>query len=228
MQRGDQVGPIGGRASAERLDELTIAVPKDRLLEPFARRLESAGIDSSGLSEDSRRLWVRDPRSRFSFILIRSADVATFVEHGAADLGVIGENVLLEQGKRVAVLADLGIGRCSLIVAVPQDSPVRSVAQLDFNSRVATKYPNVATRFFRGHGIQVEVVPLSGSIELAPLVGLADAIVDVTQTGRTLAEHGLRVIATIAESTARLVANRVSLKVHFERIHALADALRAS
>ncbi|HEX6970614.1 MAG TPA: ATP phosphoribosyltransferase [Limnochordia bacterium] len=211
-----------------RRDELTMAVPKDRLLEPFAERLSARGIDCTPLLTSSRRLFVKDPKSRLSFILTRSADVATFVEHGAADLGVIGENVLLEQGKRVAVLADLGFGRCSLVVAVPDGSPIRTVQDFDFNSRVATKYPNITARYFGEHGIQVEVVPLSGSVELAPLVGLADAIVDVTETGRTLAENGLRKIATIAESSARLVANTVSLRVHFARIHALAEALKAT
>ena len=133
---------------------------------------------------------------------------------------------MLEHDKRVVELLDLRLSQCELIVAVPDDSGVQKVTDLHFNSRVATKYPRVAEEFFNSKGIQVEIIPMNGSIELAPLVGLADAILDVTQTGRTLRENGLRIVGSVAKSSLRLIANPVSYKVEFARIRELVDKMR--
>jgi len=202
---------------------LTIALPKGRLLDRVIALLHAAGFDTGELAEANRRLVLE--KGPLRFLICRAADVPTFVEYGAADVGVAGKDVLWEAGRDVAELVDLGIGRCRLVVAVPEASGVSRVQDLDFNSRVATKYPRVARRYFNDRGIQVEIVPLHGNIELAPLVGLADAVVDVTETGRTLRDNGLAVIATVGESTARLIANPVRYKIRSEQIDALAAAL---
>lgn len=205
---------------------LTVAVPKGRILKPLADLLEGAGLDVSRLRSESRRLIVHDDAGAVRYILAKPVDVPTYVEYGAADVGFVGKDVLLESARGVSELLDLGIARCRLIVAVPAGSPVRSVADLDANSRVATKYPRTATRFFHNRGRQVEVVYLNGSVELAPLVGLADAIVDLTETGSTLRANGLVVIDEIAAISTRLIANPVRHKVHYERIEALVERLR--
>lgn len=205
---------------------LTIALPKGRLLDHLIGMLRSAGVDAEAVAAASRRLVV--DHGPWRFLICRAADVPTFVEYGAADVGIAGKDVLWEAGRDVAELLDLGVGRCRLVVAVPEASGVRRVQDLDFNSRVATKYPRVARRYFNEQGIQVEIVPLHGNIELAPLVGLADAVVDVTETGRTLRDNGLAVIAAIGTSTARLIANPVRYKIRSGQIDELAAALAAA
>lgn len=180
----------------------------------------------AGWDDVSRRLTLVDPGLDMTFFLAKAMDVPTYVEYGAADIGISGKDVLLEHDRAVVELLDLGLSRCELVVAVPDASPVRQVSDLNFNSRVATKYPRAAERFFNARGIQVEIIPLNGSIELAPLVGLADAIVDVTQTGTTLRENGLRIVGGVAKSSLRLIANPVSYKVHFDAVRALVARMR--
>jgi len=176
---------------------------------------------------DSRRLTFYDAGLDMALIMSRSVDVPTFVEYGAADIGIVGKDVLLEQDRAIVELLDLRLSPCELVVAVPDTSDVHQVSDLHFNSRVATTYPHVTEEFFNSRGIQVEVIPLRGSVELAPLVGLADAIVDITETGATLRANGLRIVGSVAPSTLRLIANPVSYKVHFERIKQLTERLRA-
>lgn len=174
----------------------------------------------------SRKLTLVDEDLGITFLLAKSMDVPTYVEYGAADIGIAGKDVLLEHDKKVVELLDLGLSKCELIVAVPDESDVRTVTDLHFNSRVATKYPRVAEKFFNHKGIQVELIPMNGSIELAPLVGLADAIVDVTETGTTLRENGLRIVGSVAKSSMRLIANPVSYKVAFEPIRDLVEKMK--
>lgn len=205
---------------------LTCAVPKGRPMDdlmPFFRALGGGGDVWDGVS---RKLSVVDDGLGITFFLSKAMDVPTYVEYGAADIGISGKDVLLEHGKPVVELLDLGISRCELIVAVPESRGVERVSDLRFNSRVATKYPHIAESYFNRRGIQVEVIPLNGSVELAPLVGLADAIVDLTETGTTLRENGLRIIGSVMKSSMRLVANPVSYKVSYERIRRLTDSLR--
>ncbi|HPT92851.1 MAG: ATP phosphoribosyltransferase [Limnochordia bacterium] len=204
---------------------LRIAVAKGRLLDSFLGLLEQAGFECGAVAQASRKLVIDVDRANLRFILAKPADVPTYVEYGAADLGVVGKDILVESDKNVAELVDLKYGLCRLVVAVPKASGISKVQELDFNSRVASKYPRTAEEFFNSRGIQVEIIPLAGSIELGPMVGLSEAIVDITETGRTLAENGLVVIETIMQSTARLVANRISLKTQREAIAALAGAL---
>lgn len=208
---------------------LTVAVAKGRLGEKAAQLFGAIGCDVTTLMDAldgrSRSLVVAEPHRHLKFILAKSMDVPTFVEYGAADLGIVGKDVLMESERAVAELADLGYARCFFVLAVPEGAGIRSVEQLDYNCRVASKYPNVTRRFLARHGIQADVIPLHGSVELGPLVGLADAILDITETGRTLQENGLRAIATVGESSARLVANRISYKVEYERIGAIVEEL---
>ena len=205
---------------------LTVAVPKGRLLEESSAIFERAvGVSPRALLEGTRRLAVDAPGTGLRFISIRAADVASYVEHGAAAVGVVGLDVLREEPRDLYEPLDLGIGRCTVVVARPKDAaPLpRGVAP-----RVATKYVNLAARHFAAKGIPAEIIALHGSIEVAPSLGLADAIVDVTETGETLRANGLVVEETVLEVTARLVVNRVALKLHPERMRRLVAALRGA
>src|SRR5690606_32971529 len=141
-----------------------------------------------------RRLTVKTADGRWELLLVKPADVPIYVEYGAAALGVAGKDGLLEARRELCELYDLGVGRCRLIMAVPEDSPIRKATDLIPGSRVATKFPRLAQEYFSSHGIQVDIVKLNGSIELAPKAGLASAIVDITETGRTLAQNQLRIV----------------------------------
>lgn len=203
---------------------LRIAVSKGRLFEKFLELLSLSGAPTS-LDFGSRQL-VMDSGKEFRFVLAKPADVPTYVEYGATDLGIVGKDTLGEAHKDVAELLDLQYGRCTMVVAVPKALGITSVGELDFHSRVATKYPRTALEFFQSHGIQAEMIPLHGSIELGPLIGLSEAIVDVTETGRTLAENGLVPIGTIMESSCRLIANRVSYRLKYQEIQRVLQALK--
>lgn len=203
--------------------ELTVAVPKGRLLKQLMPVLQRAGFDTTGFAVDDRRLVLEGGPVRY--LLCRGSDVPTFVEYGAADVGVAGKDVLWETGHNVAELLDLRLGRCEMKVAVPGASGIKRVQDLNVHSRVATKYPRIASRYFNEQGIQVDVISLHGNIELAPLVGLAEAVVDLTETGRTLRDNDLRPIATIGISTARLIANPVRYKLRLKQIEVFVTAL---
>lgn len=204
---------------------LTIALSKGRLAELTAVSLENAGIDCTELAQNSRKLILYDEKSRIRFFLAKPADVPTYVEYGAADIGVVGRDTLLEEGRDLYEVLNLGFAACSMCVAGPKEleGKMDSVTI----SRVATKYPEVARQYFRHKRREsVEIIKLSGSVELAPLVGLADVIVDLVETGRTLKENGLVVLDKIADISARLIVNRVSMKMESERIGALIEAIR--
>jgi len=207
------------------MNYLTIALPKGKLFAPAAKMLAAAGYTASDLREDSRRLVLVNETSKIRFIITKTADLPTYVEYGAADVGIIGKDVLVEENKDVYELLDLNFGLCRMMVAVPET--LRREKLTDYaHMRVATKYPNTAERFFREAGIQMEIIKLGGSIELAPIVGLAELIVDLVETGRTLKENKLGEVAHISQSTARFIANRVSFKMKFARINALTEELR--
>jgi len=203
---------------------LTLALPKGRLLDPALALLEGMGI--TGLEADSRRLLFADPTAGLRFILLKPADVPTYVEYGAADLGIVGKDILLEQEPDVYEPVDLGFGFCRLVVAEPSELWERDDPAKWSWVRVATKYPRLTERYFSTRGIQVEMVRLDGSIELAPLVGLAERIVDLVQSGETLRANGLVEVAEILTSTARLIVNRASLKTAHARVSALIHAMR--
>ena len=206
---------------------LRIALAQGVLLPESRLALAAAGLKTDALADGGRRLVVPDTDAEY--VLARPADVPTHVAHGAADVGIVGKDVLLESEADVLELVDLGYGRCRFVVAAPADSVDRSLDEYRHlgSLEVATKYPRVAQRHFEGRGIQVEIIKLSGSVELAPQVGLADWIVDLVSTGRTLADNHLTIVEEIAVCTARLIANRVSYARDRERIAALASALEA-
>ncbi len=203
------------------MSELTIAIAKGRLqgesVELFARvglRLNEA--------EDSRRLAMHDESGKAHFIFVKPADVPVYVEHGIADCGVVGRDVLMESEADLLQPLSLKIGSCRIAIAALNDLPKSDHSML----RVATKYPRVASQYFGGRGQPVEVIQLSGSVELAPVLGLADCIVDLVETGRTLRDNGLKIIEVIAESTAVLAINRASYQLKAKAIGELIAELR--
>ena len=207
------------------MEYLTIALPKGKLFGLSAKLLEKIGYTAEGLSDKSRKLIISNEEKKIRFIVSKTADVPTYVEYGAADIGVIGKDVLLEAEKDVYELLDMGFGKCHLMMAVPKAE--KRAKLMDYNhTRVATKFSHIAEKFFRQQGMQMEYIKLNGSIELGPIVGLSESIVDIVETGTTLRENDLEEIVSIQEATARLIANRVSFKLKFDRIHSLVEDLR--
>src|SRR6185436_17156867 len=198
-----------------------LALPKGRILDEAAAVFARAGYDLSPVLGDSRRLVHECGALRV--LVLRSSDIATYVAHGAADVGVAGSDVLDEDARDLFEPLDLGIGRCRMIVAERADAPVDDRAQSHL--RVATKYPRTTRAYLHRKGITAEVIKLSGAIELGPLTGLCDRIVDITQTGETLRQNGLIEIDTVAQVSSRLVVNPARLKLDGDRIGALIDGL---
>lgn len=203
---------------------LTIALPKGKLFYLAKDLFSKVGFVADNLEEKSRKLVITNEELKLKFIIAKTADVPTYVEHGAADIGVIGKDVLMEAQKDVYELLDLGFGRCHLMMAVPKDKKRAKLTDYT-HTRVATKFPNVAKQFFTSKGMQMEYIKMNGSIELGPIVGLSESIVDIVETGTTLRENNLDEIAFIAEASARLIANRASFKLKFDRISKLVKAL---
>jgi len=199
---------------------LTIAISKGRLQDETLALFAGAGMAAEEEALSSRRLLVEAAGGRCNFIFVKPADVPTYVEYGVADAGVCGRDVLLESQADVHEPLDLRLGRCQIAVAGRHE-----VVGEDYNLlatvRVATKYPRITAAYFQERGIPIEVVTLSGSVELAPLLGLSDRIVDLVETGRTLRENGLEVIDVITESTARLIVNRASFHLKRAEVSAL-------
>ena len=203
-------------------EQLTLALPKGRLLDAALRLLHELGVD--GVDQDSRKLIFTDVRRGLRLLLLKPTDIPAYVLYGAADLGIVGKDVLLEQEPDVYEPLDLGFGFCRLVVAEPRELWERDDPAKWSWVRVATKYPRLAEQYFTDRGIQVEIVRLDGSIELAPLVGLAERIVDLVQSGETLRANGLVEVAEITRSTARLIVNRASMKT--EHAHRRAEGRR--
>jgi len=203
---------------------LTVALPKGRLLDPALQLLSAMGIQ--GLEADTRKLLLADAERDLRFIFLKPADIPTYVQYGAADLGIVGKDILAEQQPDVYEPVDLAFGFCRLVVAEPRELWERDDPAKWSWVRVATKYPTLTERYFSERGIQVEMIRLDGSIELAPLVGLAERIVDLVQSGETLRANGLVEVAEIMTSTARLIVNRASLKTAHARVNALIAAMR--
>lgn len=208
------------------MDEyITIALPKGKLFDKAVNMLAKVGYSAENVVEDSRKLVISNDETKVRFIIAKTVDVPTYVEYGAADIGIIGKDVLNEQGKDVVELLDLDFGRCRLMMAVPEAT--RRANLTDYaHTRAATKYPNCAKRYFDKLGIQVELIKLNGSIELGPIVGLSESIVDIVETGTTLRENKLVEIDSLFTATARLIANRASFKLKFARLHKLVEDLR--
>jgi ATP phosphoribosyltransferase regulatory subunit len=204
---------------------LRFALAQGLLLNDALTALRAIGLDVSAITPGGRRLVV--DAGEVEFVLARPSDIATYVERGAADLAIVGKDVLLETGARVIELVELGFGACRFVVAAPRGAVERSLDEYRHLGTldVATKYPNVAERHFRARGIAVEIVKVAGSAEVAPLVGLADWIVDLVATGSTLRANGLAIVEEIASSTARLVANPASYHLRRREIAPVAERL---
>ncbi len=198
--------------SKENKTELTIAIPKGFLHKGSYKYLASIGINFFS-SDNNRELVFYDKKNKIKGLLVRPSDVTVYVEHGSADLGIVGLDVIKEQLPDVAMLKDLKFGKCKLILAVQKDSSYKSVKDLPANSKIATKFTKLANDYIYKNGLTSEVIKLYGSVELAPIVGLSDAIIDLVATGQTLKANNLISIATILESSAVLIANPVSLKI---------------
>jgi len=211
---------------------LTIALPKGKLLADSLEVLSKAGISCKQVSEESRQLVFPLEEANAQIIICRPTDIPTFVEYGAADIGFVGKDTLLEENKDVVELLDLGFGYCRFVVAMPEEKvpprlPDGTYDLSGFNQqRVATKFPRVAEEFFRQKGMQILPIKLHGNIELAPRVGLSELIVDIVSTGTTLRQNKLVEIAPIVEATTRLIANRVAYRMKYERINQLTEKLR--
>lgn len=202
---------------------LRIAVPKGALFPGSLRVLAAAGLETGALADPGRQLIVRAPG--VEYVIAKPTDVPVYVAYGAVDCGIGGKDVLVEAGLDVVELVDLGFGGCRFVVAAPEGAPaVQDRSRLLGVVRVATKYPRIAQAHFDEMGVQVEIVKLNGNIELAPLIGIADVIVDITATGTTLRENNLRIVEEVLPSTARFVANPAALRTD-PRVMQLADAM---
>ena len=203
---------------------LTFALAKGRLAEQTFDLLENLGIDCSQPRNPGRQLVLWDEKANIRFILVKPSDVPTYVDHGVADLGVVGKDTLLEAERPLYELLDLGFGRCRLCVAGYPDAPGATVSHATF--RVATKYPAIARRWWAAQGKPIEIIELHGSVELGPVIGLSDVILDIVESGSTLRANGLTVLEEVAgDISARLVCNRVSLKTKRERIRWIIEGL---
>lgn len=209
------------------MEYLTFALAKGRLADKTMALLEEAlGITCDEMKEDSRKLIFTNEDLKLKFFLSKATDVPTYVEYGAADIGIVGKDTLLEEKRNLYEVYDLGFGKCKFAVA----GPLLAKEKLEHcnDLRVATKYPNVAKEhFYHKRHQTIEIVKLNGSVELAPIVGLADVIVDIVETGSTLRANGLEVLEDVCPVSARMVVNRVSMKLEHERITEIINGLRA-
>ena len=204
---------------------ITFALAKGRLAEQAFTLLENLGIDCTEPRNPGRQLVLWDKSNNIRFILVKPSDVPTYVDHGVADFGVVGKDTLLEAGRPLYEVLDLTFGRCRLCIAGYADQKNQQATRATF--RVATKYPNVARRYYDQKGQTIEIIELHGSIELGPVIGLSDVILDIVESGSTLRANGLSVLEEVAECSARLVVNRVSMKTKRERIRQIIDGLSA-
>jgi len=204
---------------------LTIALSKGRLTDLSVELFEAIGIDCSELKGSTRKLILHDETNKIKFFLAKPSDVPTYVEYGAADIGIVGKDTLLEEGRHLYEVLNLGFAACKMCLAGPAELQGK-LDELN-NKRVGTKYPRIAREYFEHKRKEsIEVIKLNGSVELAPLVGLSEVIVDLVESGRTLKENGLVVLDTIADISARMVVNRVSMKMESERINRIIDGVR--
>ena len=204
---------------------LTVALAKGRLAELAMEIFISIGMDCAQMKEKTRKLIFTDEEHNMKFILVKASDVPTYVEYGAADIGIVGKDTLLEEGRNLYEMVDLGFGKCRMCVCGPVDlkGKLDEISEL----KVASKYPAVAKHYFQDvKGQTIDIIKLNGSVELAPLVGLSDVIVDIVETGKTLKENGLDVLEEICPLSARLIVNKVSMKMERERIMDIVNRFR--
>ena len=200
---------------------INVALPKGRLGEQVYEMFREVGYDCPDLMEDSRKLFFENEEKGIRFFWVKPSDVAVYVGRGAADIGIAGKDILLEHQPDIYELLDLGLGKCRMMVAAPDGFRDNE----DMTLRVATKFPNIAKKFYAGKSRDIDIIELHGSIELAPLLGLSDVIVDIVETGGTLKANGLKQIEEVIPISARLIANKASFKFKTAGIERLTDAL---
>lgn len=204
--------------------KIRVALPsKGRLRDSSIETVKKMGMR---LNENARSYIVEDAKNNFEIVFARTFDIPLYVHYGAADLGITGYDVILEREVDVYELLDLGFGNCSLVAAVPENSEISSLKSLSRTPRVATEYPNITRKHFESLGKQAEILTVRGTAELAPRLGLAEIIVDITETGKTLKENGLRVIDKILDSSCRLICNRISYRVFEKKINEIVEKIR--
>ncbi len=205
---------------------LTFALAKGRLAKKSMKMFEQIGITCEEMKDEhSRKLIFVNEEMKYRFFLSKAPDVPTYVEYGAADIGIVGRDTVLEEGRQIYEVLDLGFGACRMCVAGPESA--RELLKHHELIRVATKYPNIAKDYFYNRKHQtVEIIKLNGSIELAPIVGLSEVIVDIVETGSTLKENGLQVLEEVCPLSARMVVNQVSMKMEYERINKIIKELK--
>ena len=201
---------------------INIALPKGRLGEKVYDMFEAAGYPCEGIKEDSRRLVFENPQAGIRYFWVKPSDVAIYVERGAADIGVAGKDILLEYQPDVYELLDLNMGKCRMAVAGPKNFRDNTGRTL----RVATKFSNIALDYYTSQSREIDIIKLQGSIEIAPILGLSDVIVDIVETGTTLYENNLEVLETIVPISARLISNKVSFKFHNREIETIVKKLQ--
>jgi ATP phosphoribosyltransferase len=207
---------------------ITVALPKGGLLKDCIQLFQSVGLDFSAfLEKDNRQLQIVDPTNRAKALLVRNHDVPVYVEYGQAQLGVVGYDVLREKTPQVAQLVDLKFGTCRLSVAVKASSPYRNSLDLPAHGRVASTFVHCAREYFDSIDLPVEIVPLSGSVELGPITGMSEAIIDLVSTGKTLRENGLIEIETLFYSSARLIAHPLSYRLDRDDLSDLVTQIRS-
>lgn len=206
------------------MKRLRIAVTKGRLLEDSLELFEKMGFDCSAVRADTRKLILPIGNYPMDVVLSKAADVLTYVTHGVCDLGIVGKDTMMEHGGSYYEMLDLGFGVCRFALAVPDGTDFYGTYQ---NRVVASKYPNVTKNYFAGKGMDVSVIKIEGSVELAPLVGLSNGIVDIVQTGGTLKENGLVPIETVAPVSARLIVNNASMKLYKDQVFDFMDRIEA-
>ncbi|WP_310487381.1 ATP phosphoribosyltransferase [Chamaesiphon sp. VAR_69_metabat_338] len=208
---------------------ITVALPKGGLLKDCIQLFQSVGLDFSAfLEKDNRQLQIVDPTNRAKALLVRNHDVPVYVEYGQAQLGVVGYDVLREKTPQVAQLVDLKFGTCRLSVAVKASSPYRNSLDLPAHGRVASTFVHCAREYFDSIDLPVEIVPLSGSVELGPITGMSEAIIDLVSTGKTLRENGLIEIETLFHSSARLIAHPLSYRLDRDNLSGLVTQIRSN
>lgn len=208
---------------------ITVALPKGGLLKDCIRLFQSVGLDFSAfLDPTNRQLQITDPTNRAKALLVRTHDVPVYVEYGQAQLGIAGYDVIREKSPQVAQLVDLGFGKCRLSVAVKADSPYRTSLDLPAHGRVASKFVHCAREYFDSIDLPVEIIPLYGSVELGPITGMSEAIVDLVSTGKTLEQNGLIEIETLFYSSARLIAHPLSYRIDRDSIAELVEKIRTN
>ena len=201
---------------------LRIALTKGRLERDTVAMFERIGFDCTAVHEKGRKLILPIGDNQFEVVLAKAADVITSVEHGVCDLGVVGKDTIIENGSSFYEVLDLGFGKCKFALAAPKGTDFYSGYA---SKTIATKYPNVARSFFEGKGMDVKIIKIEGSVELAPLLGLSDAIIDIVETGSTLKENGLEVIEKVCDISARLIVNTASMKLRKQEIDTLINQM---